>query len=622
MGNHLDRISGHNPKTTINSNDQPFQSLSLKRKSVHPSLPPRMRIKAISECHRCCFILLALVFLFVLPTHLFAALSVALQRDANNPAPVGYRLFQREAGQNFDYAQWIYQGPEVTSTVDNLSEGATYYFVVRAFVGADQSGDSNEMRFLATSTDLPPLADAGPQQSVASTAPVTLDGSGCSDPENGNLTYRWEQKAGPLVNLSDPHAQRPGFAAPQVSEGSIVLRFELTVTNEKNLSASDTCLVQVSANETEPTDTDGNGTPDSKGSDDDGDGMPDAWELQYGFNPLAGADAALDADSDGMTNLQEYQNGTDPMVADANLPPAQPSFTYPKMGDNTVGLSPTLRSTQFNDPDENDTHSKSQWRIQTAGNQQVLFDRTSDSVQLSQIAVPLQILNPSTSYTATVRYYDNHHLASEWSLPVTFTTQADGNDQNGDGIPDDQEVDEETDLNKDNIPDRSQKGEMKRVRSYNHRHIMGVSIESSDTVTSIDAAAGVDPNSLESTPHSEEEMPYGVVAYKIHVAEPGQTARVKIFLSDPIDSQTPWVRYDNATGLENCSAQVQVDALGESVEREVVDGGIGDIDGVANGIIVDMAGPQVVADGDSLSLSDDNASSSADSSSCFIQTLF
>ncbi|HUS98716.1 MAG TPA: CARDB domain-containing protein [Candidatus Thermoplasmatota archaeon] len=47
--------------------------------------------------------------------------------------------------------------------------------------------------------------------------------------------------------------------------------------------------------------------------DTDNDGMPDAWEEQYGFNPLDPSDASLDKDNDGVTNLQEYQQGTNPL---------------------------------------------------------------------------------------------------------------------------------------------------------------------------------------------------------------------------------------------------------------------------------------------------------------------
>jgi hypothetical protein len=69
---------------------------------------------------------------------------------------------------------------------------------------------------------------------------------------------------------------------------------------------------------TEWVDTDGDGTGNNADLDDDNDGMPDAWEIQYGFDPLDPSDAAEDADFDGISNLDEYLQGSDPWD---NLPP-------------------------------------------------------------------------------------------------------------------------------------------------------------------------------------------------------------------------------------------------------------------------------------------------------------
>jgi hypothetical protein len=68
-------------------------------------------------------------------------------------------------------------------------------------------------------------------------------------------------------------------------------------------------------------DADGDGTGNNADPDDDGDGMPDAWELQYGLNPLYAGDAALDSDGDGVSNLDEYRAGTDPGSGGAPPPP-------------------------------------------------------------------------------------------------------------------------------------------------------------------------------------------------------------------------------------------------------------------------------------------------------------
>ena len=84
---------------------------------------------------------------------------------------------------------------------------------------------------------LPPVAVAGPNQSVPSHDPVvTLDGSASFDPNGVGLTaYAWTQTSGPLVALSAPAAAITTFTAPLVPFATIpapvVLTFSLTVTS-------------------------------------------------------------------------------------------------------------------------------------------------------------------------------------------------------------------------------------------------------------------------------------------------------------------------------------------------------------------------------------------------------
>src|SRR5215204_898439 len=47
--------------------------------------------------------------------------------------------------------------------------------------------------------------------------------------------------------------------------------------------------------------------------DTDRDGIPDAWEIQYGFQPNNPLDANNDPDGDGVSNLNEYIAGTNPL---------------------------------------------------------------------------------------------------------------------------------------------------------------------------------------------------------------------------------------------------------------------------------------------------------------------
>ena len=84
-----------------------------------------------------------------------------------------------------------------------------------------------------------PTADAGPDQTVASGAPVTLDGSGSTDPDAGDtLNYAWSQTSGPAVTLSDPTAVSPTFTAPA---GPATLTFDLTVCDRPAADPDQLC---------------------------------------------------------------------------------------------------------------------------------------------------------------------------------------------------------------------------------------------------------------------------------------------------------------------------------------------------------------------------------------------
>jgi len=75
----------------------------------------------------------------------------------------------------------------------------------------------------------PPVANAGPDQTVKEGDVVQLTGAG-SDPDGDALTFSWTQVSGPQVVLSTPNSMNASFVAPHV-DGSEVLVFRLTVSD-------------------------------------------------------------------------------------------------------------------------------------------------------------------------------------------------------------------------------------------------------------------------------------------------------------------------------------------------------------------------------------------------------
>ncbi|MGD8493147.1 MAG: CAP domain-containing protein [Desulfobacterales bacterium] len=103
---------------------------------------------------------------------------------------------------------------------------------------------------------LPPTANAGPDQDVIEGATVALDGSQSSDPNDAIVTYEWTQTSGPAIALSDTAAVKPTFVAAPITE-DISLVFQLTVYDSGGDSDSDTVTINITDNgiQTLPADT-------------------------------------------------------------------------------------------------------------------------------------------------------------------------------------------------------------------------------------------------------------------------------------------------------------------------------------------------------------------------------
>ena len=96
---------------------------------------------------------------------------------------------------------------------------------------------------VAGTANQPPIAEAGPDQSVDRRETIGLDGSNSSDPEGQRLSFVWRQVAGEPIALANAGGARPTFATEVVGNYA----FELVVHDGAMASAPDTVGVEVVA---------------------------------------------------------------------------------------------------------------------------------------------------------------------------------------------------------------------------------------------------------------------------------------------------------------------------------------------------------------------------------------
>ncbi|WP_027368307.1 PKD domain-containing protein [Desulfocurvibacter africanus] len=125
--------------------------------------------------------------------------------------------------------------------------GALLTFRLTVSAGGQSVSDTCLVRIMDNDT---PQASAGQDQHVQTGASVTLNGSHSRHPQNGAMTYAWEQIGTPAVQLDNPNAATVSFTAPATPAA---LTFKLTVSTSGSAHATtDICRVFVGMDGTPP----------------------------------------------------------------------------------------------------------------------------------------------------------------------------------------------------------------------------------------------------------------------------------------------------------------------------------------------------------------------------------
>jgi hypothetical protein len=170
-----------------------------------------------------------------------------------------------------------------------------------------------------TSTNLPPVADAGPDQEVEEGDLVVLDGDNSYDPDGTISSYLWIQLTGTHVTLSDETIAQPTFTAGGGAPEGESLIFELFVTDDGNLQSSDICIVTILGQNAPPVADAGSNQVVDEGQ--------QVW--------LNGSGSS-DPDGDDITFLWKQVRGT--VVHLSDVTEAIPTFTAPDVGPNGESL--------------------------------------------------------------------------------------------------------------------------------------------------------------------------------------------------------------------------------------------------------------------------------------------
>ena len=155
-----------------------------------------------------------------------------------------------EDGDALSFIWEVVAGPGSVTFVDSSSHqtqitvtaAGEYLFRLHVSDGALEAVD--EVRVIVTpQTNIPPVADAGPSQTVPVGGLVTLDGRNSSDQEGQDLIYRWRigRNPGERVLLSDSTVAQPTFTPLLL--GQYV--FGLVVEDGLAASIQDTVVITV-----------------------------------------------------------------------------------------------------------------------------------------------------------------------------------------------------------------------------------------------------------------------------------------------------------------------------------------------------------------------------------------
>ena len=431
-----------------------------------------------------------------------------------------------------------------------------------------------------------PTANAGPDQTVNQGDKVILSGSNSSDPEGNISTYLWEQTEGTSVSLSNANSITATFIASNINAQGEILKFQLTVTDTLNKHDTDSNIITVIGINYPPiavissyeTVTEGVTVYlDGSNSSDPEDGsVRYSWTQTDGplvqlSDPTSATPTfiAPNVDQNGATlNFTLTVFDSKGLSSSSNIiinvswsniaPTANAGLDQEVMEGSTVTLSGVLS----NDLDDGiKTYLWEQIQGKT-----VVLSNTS-SIRTTFIAPPCESNGLELAFQLTVT---DSGLQDSATVKITIT------DNGISGFPE----------NTITVTTKNSKSDDNNKEKYVALEVVGGSM------VKLDLIDPGDPGDLEEIEDKPKDLPYGLFDFVVKVPQNGAKTEIVFHLPEGVPAEYLWYKYNTANkSWRDFSDHATFSTDRKKVTVWIIDGGDGDLDGIANGLVTDPSGP-------------------------------
>lgn len=202
--------------------------------------------------------------------------------------------------------------------------------IFRITVSDDLGAASHHEQQLTLRKSREPVIVAPSSLSARAGEYIELDASQSHDPDGDTLMFRWQQIAGPAVDIPWPEAPKIGFHAPYLESDSQLI-FKLTVTDTVGVESRQEIILDVAANQAPVLDADipaamesGQSTYLNAWASHDPEGSPLSYQWQFVSGPWV---EFLEPESGGFTFTAPAVKETQDLVIKLTLTDAQGAKT-------------------------------------------------------------------------------------------------------------------------------------------------------------------------------------------------------------------------------------------------------------------------------------------------------